>query len=103
MAVFFICTSKLTRPLSLSRSLVANHSSKEIANFKNEIEKRQKEAGAQSQQPGGSPVQANQEEVDQMLMETMQKTAAGIPFEEQDGDKKDGAAVEKKPAEVTSS
>ncbi|XP_041781499.1 clustered mitochondria protein homolog [Anopheles merus] len=78
-------------------------SSKEIANFKNEIEKRQKEAGAQSQQPGGGPVQANQEEVDQMLMETMQKTAAGIPFEEQDGEKKDGAAVEKQPAEVTSS
>ncbi|XP_058118642.1 clustered mitochondria protein homolog [Anopheles ziemanni] len=60
-------------------------SSKEIANFKSEIEKRQKEAG-QSQQPAPSSpstVQANQEEVDQMLMETMQKTAAGIPFEEQ--------------------
>uniref|UniRef100_A0AAG5DLN9 Clustered mitochondria protein homolog n=1 Tax=Anopheles atroparvus TaxID=41427 RepID=A0AAG5DLN9_ANOAO len=55
-------------------------SSKEIANFKSEIEKRQKEAG-QTQQP--STVQANQEEVDRMLMETMKKTAAGIPFEEQ--------------------
>ncbi|XP_058457838.1 clustered mitochondria protein homolog [Malaya genurostris] len=53
-------------------------SSKEIANLKNEIEKRQK---------GGSPseppvVQANKEEVDRMLTETMAKTAAGIPFEE---------------------
>lgn len=56
-------------------------SSKEIANFKSEIEKRQKEAG--SQQASSSTVQANQEEVDRMLMETMQKTAAGIPFEEQ--------------------
>uniref|UniRef100_A0A182JQA8 Clustered mitochondria protein homolog n=1 Tax=Anopheles christyi TaxID=43041 RepID=A0A182JQA8_9DIPT len=80
-------------------------SSKEIANFKSEIEKRQKEAGqGQSQQSG--PVQANQEEVDQMLMETMQKTAAGIPFEEQDGDKKDDAVEQqestKKPVEVAS-
>uniref|UniRef100_A0A4Y0BKA2 Clustered mitochondria protein homolog n=1 Tax=Anopheles funestus TaxID=62324 RepID=A0A4Y0BKA2_ANOFN len=80
-------------------------SSKEIANFKNEIEKRQKEAG-QSQPQQTAPVQANQEEVDRMLMETMQKTAAGIPFEEQDGDKKDSAIVQEessKAAEVASS
>ncbi|XP_053671268.1 clustered mitochondria protein homolog [Anopheles nili] len=65
-------------------------SSKEIANFKNEIEKRQKETGqSQGQQSSTTmPVQANQEEVDRMLMETMQKTAAGIPFEEQDDEKK---------------
>uniref|UniRef100_A0A182S680 Uncharacterized protein n=1 Tax=Anopheles maculatus TaxID=74869 RepID=A0A182S680_9DIPT len=65
-------------------------SSKEIANFKNEIEKRQKEAGQNPAQQS-APVQANQEEVDRMLMETMQKTAAGIPFEEQDGEKKESA------------
>uniref|UniRef100_A0A182N3Y6 Clustered mitochondria protein homolog n=1 Tax=Anopheles dirus TaxID=7168 RepID=A0A182N3Y6_9DIPT len=82
-------------------------SSKEIANFKNEIEKRQKEAG-QSQQPSvtGAPAQANQEEVDQMLMETMQKTAAGIPFEEQDSSsepKKDNSSNEQKQDEAASS
>ncbi|XP_050081322.1 clustered mitochondria protein homolog [Anopheles maculipalpis] len=80
-------------------------SSKEIANFKNEIEKRQKEAGqSQPQQPAS--VQANQEEVDRMLMETMQKTAAGIPFDEQDGDKKESAVVSEestKSVEVASS
>ncbi|XP_055626056.1 clustered mitochondria protein homolog isoform X2 [Toxorhynchites rutilus septentrionalis] len=53
-------------------------SSKEIANLKNEIEKRQKEVGPPT------VVQANQEEVDRMLTETMAKTAAGIPFEEHD-------------------
>ncbi|XP_053685063.1 clustered mitochondria protein homolog [Sabethes cyaneus] len=55
-------------------------SSKEIANLKNEIEKRQKEGGAAE----SAVVQANQEEVDRMLTETMAKTAAGIPFEEHD-------------------
>ncbi|XP_055533607.1 clustered mitochondria protein homolog [Wyeomyia smithii] len=55
-------------------------SSKEIANLKNEIEKRQKEDG--TSEP--AVVQANQEEVDRMLTETMAKTAAGIPFEEHD-------------------
>uniref|UniRef100_A0A182Y9D1 Clustered mitochondria protein homolog n=1 Tax=Anopheles stephensi TaxID=30069 RepID=A0A182Y9D1_ANOST len=74
-------------------------SSKEIANFKNEIEKRQKEAG-QSQPQQSAPVQANQEEVDRMLMETMQKTAAGIPFEEQDGEKQESATA---PEESTKS
>lgn len=56
-------------------------SSKEIANLKNEIEKRQKE-GALTEPP--SVKQVNQEEVDRLLTETMAKTAAGIPFEEQD-------------------
>ncbi|XP_038106343.1 clustered mitochondria protein homolog [Culex quinquefasciatus] len=55
--------------------------SKEIANLKNEIEKRQKEGGAAGE---SSVAQANQEEVDRLLTETMAKTAAGIPFEEQD-------------------
>ncbi|EDS29818.1 eukaryotic translation initiation factor 3 subunit [Culex quinquefasciatus] len=52
-------------------------SSKEIANLKNEIEKRQKEDGAAGET---SVAQANQEEVDRLLTET----TAGIPFEEQD-------------------
>ncbi|XP_038110784.1 clustered mitochondria protein homolog [Culex quinquefasciatus] len=56
-------------------------SSKEIANLKNEIEKRQKEGGAAGE---FSVAQANQVEVDRLLTETMAKTAAGIPFEEQD-------------------
>ncbi|XP_065079467.1 clustered mitochondria protein homolog [Ochlerotatus camptorhynchus] len=56
-------------------------SSKEIANLKNEIEKRQKEGGTSEQ---AAAVQASQEEVDRMLTETMAKTAAGIPFEEHD-------------------
>ncbi|KAL9704185.1 hypothetical protein quinque_007703 [Culex quinquefasciatus] len=56
-------------------------SSKEIANLKNEIEKRQKEGGAAGE---SSVAQANQEKVDRLLTETMAKTAAGIPFEEQD-------------------
>lgn len=55
-------------------------SSKEIANLKNEIEKRQKDGNVNEP----SVVQANQEEVDRMLTETMAKTAAGIPFEEHD-------------------
>uniref|UniRef100_A0A182FUP9 Clustered mitochondria protein homolog n=1 Tax=Anopheles albimanus TaxID=7167 RepID=A0A182FUP9_ANOAL len=69
-------------------------SPKEIANFKSEIEKRQKDAATASASstttttatPGPAAVQANQEEVDRMLTETMQKTAAGIPFEEQSDD-----------------
>ncbi|XP_055594230.1 clustered mitochondria protein homolog [Uranotaenia lowii] len=55
-------------------------SSKEIANLKNEIEKRQKDGASET----GTVQQANQEEVDRMLTETMAKTAAGIPFEEHD-------------------
>lgn len=57
-------------------------SSKEIANLKNEIEKRQKEGGGTSEQAAAA--QASQEEVDRMLTETMAKTAAGIPFEDHD-------------------
>lgn len=56
-------------------------SSKEIANLKNEIEKRQKEGGTSEQ---AAAAQASQEEVDRMLTETMAKTAAGIPFEDHD-------------------
>ncbi|XP_058837912.1 clustered mitochondria protein homolog [Topomyia yanbarensis] len=55
-------------------------SSKEIANLKNEIEKRQKDGGV----PESTVVQANKEDVDRMLTDTMAKTAAGIPFEEHD-------------------
>lgn len=71
---------KLTQTISLSLSLQFP-SSKEIANLKNEIEKRQKEGGTSEQ---AAAVQASQEEVDRMLTETMAKTAAGIPFEEHD-------------------
>ncbi|XP_038106344.1 clustered mitochondria protein homolog [Culex quinquefasciatus] len=51
-------------------------SSKEIANLKNEIEKRQKEGGAAGE---SSVAQANQEEVDNLLTETMAKTRQNIP------------------------
>ncbi|XP_058055311.1 clustered mitochondria protein homolog [Anopheles bellator] len=85
-------------------------SSKEIANFKSEIEKRQKDSGTSSMATAAAtgtgtspaPVQANQEEVNRMLTETMKKTAAGIPFEEQrDEDESVGGAADEKQEEST--